>query len=63
MGKDKNIKQEERVRELESPSHRKRRESREALQRVEHVHDLDDLDDLFDDDEVETFQRLKRRRS
>ena len=50
----------ERRRDLEPPAHKKRRETRQTLNHYQTI-DLEELEELFEDEEVETFEPIKRR--
>ena len=52
---------EQRGRDSESPAHKKRRQTRQTLNHYQTIDDLDELEELFEDDEVETFEPIKRR--
>lgn len=62
MSKDQKKKHEDRVREVESPAHKKRRSTKQTLNRIENAHNLEEVENFFDDDDVEVFERLKKRR-
>lgn len=61
MGKDRNQKQEERVREPESPAHKRRRKTKQSLNQIEYTFDVNELENLLDEDDVETFERRRKR--
>lgn len=61
MNRDYDDTREQRKRDVEPPAHKKRRQTRQALDYYQTIDDLDELEQMYEEDEVETFEPMKRR--
>lgn len=51
----------ERRRNIEPPAHKTRRKTKQTLSHYQAIEDFDELEELYEDDDVETFEPIKRR--